>query len=87
MVNGAALYAIVFDEVDNPLGLLYKNEDSKNVLCAIFDNFDCLVDIIHLHLAIKKNFSDTLRGHDLPNPVTRKEVPEVNHILIMSLRY
>ena len=87
MINGAALHAIVFDEADNAPGLPYKNQDGKNIPCAIFDDFDCLVDMIYLHLAVKKNLSDALRGHNLANAVTGNEVPIVNRVLATNFGY
>lgn len=87
MVDGATLHAIIFDEADNAPGLLYKNEDGENVPCAVVDDLDCLVHKIHLHFAVKKSLSDAPRGHDLANPVTGNEVPEVNRILATNLGY
>ena len=72
MVNGTALHKIVFHEADNASGLLDRNQDGKNVPSAISDDFDRLVDMMHLYSAIKENLLDV---HDLASQVTGNEVP------------
>lgn len=65
MINRAALYTIMFNEANNALGLLNKNQNSKNVSSAIFDDFDRLINIMYFYLTIKKNLSNALRDYSL----------------------
>ena len=55
VATGAALHTIVFDEADNASRLLDKNQDGKNVPSAIPNDFDRLVDMMHLYPAINEN--------------------------------
>ncbi len=87
MINETALHTIVFDEADNASRLPYKNQNGKNISCAIFDDFDCLVDMIYLHLTVKKNLSNSLRDHNLANAMTENEVSIVNRVLATNLEY
>ena len=75
MVNGTALHTIVFDEADNASGLLDRNQHGKNVPSAISDDFDRLVDMMHLYPVIKENILDILSSQDLASQVTGNEVP------------